>query len=47
MVGGPRVNIPQRPGEARETLADNTKLQTLLKLKPKAGLKEYIKKMMS
>lgn len=43
MVGGPRINIPQRPGEARITLADNTKLKTLLKLTPEIKLEEYIK----
>lgn len=43
MIGGPRVNIPQRPGEARITLADNTKLKTLLKLTPEIKLEEYIK----
>jgi UDP-glucose 4-epimerase len=47
MIGGPRVNIPQRPGEARITLADNTKLKNLLKLVPQVKVEEHIKLIMS
>ena len=42
MIGGATVNIPARDGEARETLANTTKLQALLGFKPKSRLKDYI-----
>ena len=47
MVGGPRVTLPQRPGEARITLADNSKLKNLLKLVPQVKVEEHIKLIMS
>lgn len=42
MVGGPKKYIPARPGEARITLADTTKLEKLLKFTTTSKLKEYI-----
>ena len=47
MVGGPRVTLPQRPGEARITLADNSKLKNLLKLVPQVKVEEHIKLIMT
>lgn len=44
MIGGDRVNIPPRLGEARITLADNTKAKTDLGWNPKVGLSEWISK---
>jgi UDP-glucose 4-epimerase len=38
------VNIPPRPGEARETLANNSKAVNHLKWQPKEKLNEYFKK---
>lgn len=35
--------ISQRPGEMRETLADNTKARTILQWEPKTVLEDYIK----
>ena len=35
------IQIPSRPGEARITLADNTKAKTLLGWEPKKELHEY------
>jgi len=35
------VNIPARPGEARETLADNSRAQKLLSWTPKCTLEDY------
>ena len=42
-VGGPRVTIPPRPGEARITLANMNKFEKLLGFRPETKLKEYIK----
>lgn len=42
MVGGEYELIPERPGEARETLADITKLKTLLSYEPKVRLEEWM-----
>ena len=41
-VGGPRVTIPPRPGEARITLANMDKFEKLFGFKPESKLKEYI-----
>jgi len=38
MVGGETVNIPERPAEARETLADNSKARLVLGWVPKVDL---------
>ena len=35
------INIPERPGEARETLADNSRAQKLLSWTPQTSLEEY------
>ena len=43
IIGGKTINIPFRPGEARHSLADNTKIKEYLGWKPKYKLKEYIK----
>ena len=42
MTGGGHVHIPERPGEARETLADNTKAKSLLKWNPQVKFKNWI-----
>ena len=43
LIGGQTEYIPERPGEARETLADITKLKTLLNYQPKIKLENWIK----
>ena len=43
LIGGLRHYIPERPGEARETLADITKLREMLGYEPKVKLEEWIK----
>jgi len=43
LIGGQTEFIPQRPGEARETLADITKLKKVLGYEPKVKLEEWIK----
>ena len=35
------IKIPERPGEARETLADNSRAQKLLSWTPQTSLEEY------
>jgi len=42
MTGGGHVHIPERPGEARETLADNSKAKSLLGWSPKVKLEDWI-----
>ena len=42
MIGGPHVHIEERPGEARHTLADNSKLRNVLNWEPKGNLRNYI-----
>lgn len=37
--------IPQRPGEARETLADISKIKNMLGWKPERNLQEYLEQM--
>jgi hypothetical protein len=44
MVGKPYIHLPPRDGEAKSTLADITKLKTLLNLTPINKLEEYINK---
>jgi len=34
--------IPKRPGEARETLADMTKMETEFRWKPSKNIEDYI-----
>lgn len=43
LIGGKRKYIPQRPGEARETLADNTKIRELLGWKPTVSIEDWIR----
>ena len=43
LIGGEREYIPERPGEARETLADITKLREMLGYEPKVKLEDWIK----
>ena len=43
MVNGPFKFIEARPGEARYTLADNTKAKNLLSWEPKTKLEDWIK----
>jgi len=44
MLGGDFEFIPDRPGEARTTLADTTKIKKLLDFKPNIKLDDWIKK---
>jgi len=43
-IGGDYIFIQNRKGEARESLADNSKAKNLLSWEPKIKLKEWIKK---
>ena len=43
LIGGDFEYIPQRPGEARETLADITKLKELLDYEPQVEIEDWIK----
>jgi len=43
MLGGSKVYIEARLGEARHTLADNSKAKKLLKWTPNENLENYIK----
>ena len=43
IIGGERKFIPDRPGEARETLADLTKSKKLLDYNPSVDLEHWIK----
>ena len=43
LIGGDYEFIPERPGEARETLADITKLKSLLGYEPQVTLENWIK----
>lgn len=47
LIGGPTVNLPARPGDARDTLADNTEARRTLGWKPEVkfedGLSEVIR----
>ncbi len=43
MIGGEFTNIPQRKGEAQETLADITKAKKMLDWSPKIILEDWIK----
>ena len=43
LIGGEYLHIPNRPGEARETLADNTKIKKLLNWNPLVKLEDWIK----
>ena len=44
MIGGEIIYTPERPGEARDTLADNSKAKKLIGWEPKVDLKSYLKK---
>jgi UDP-glucose 4-epimerase len=43
MYNSPKINIPARIGEMRETLADTTKAKEILKWKSNIKLEDYIK----
>ena len=43
LTGGEHVHIPERPGEARETLAENSKAKRLLGWNPNRKLEDWIK----
>ena len=43
MIGGERVHIPERIGEARETLADISKIKSVLGWEPKMNFSDYIR----
>jgi UDP-glucose 4-epimerase len=45
-IGGPRVNIPSRPGEIRESWGDNSKAKKLLGWEPKYNLETGLKEML-
>ena len=42
LLEGEHIHIPERPGEARETLADNSRTRNLLGWEPTITLEEYI-----
>jgi UDP-glucose 4-epimerase len=42
MIGGPYHHIEERPGEARHTLADNTKLRMMLNWEPTIKIQEWL-----
>jgi UDP-glucose 4-epimerase len=42
MLGGPTMNITPRPGEARITLADNTKIKRDLGWEPRISLEQWL-----
>ena len=44
LTGGDHVHIPARPGEARDTLADNSKAKTMLGWDPKRKLEDWVSK---
>jgi UDP-glucose 4-epimerase len=44
LTGGEHVHIPARPGESRETLADNTKAKTMLGWNPSRKIEDWIEK---
>ena len=46
IIGGRNIHIPLRPGEAKLTLADNSKAWKILKWQPKVELEEGIKKIL-
>lgn len=43
LIGGEYIHIDPRPGEARETLADNSKAKKLLNWSPKMIFEEWVK----
>lgn len=43
MISDNIVHVEQRPGEARETLADNQKIRTVFGWKPRNTIEDYIK----
>lgn len=43
LIGGDFVHIEARPGEAKESLADNSKAKSLLKWKPTQKLEDWIR----
>jgi UDP-glucose 4-epimerase len=43
MIGGEYVHIPSRSGEARHTLADNSKIKQVLGWDPQYCFEDYIK----
>ena len=47
LIGGPVINIPQRPGEPDCTWADITKITGLLKWKPKVPFEEGVDSMLN
>ena len=42
MIGGEYVHIEERSGEARHTMADNTKIRTLLGWEPTVNFEEWV-----
>ena len=47
MIGNDITFVPERQGEARETLADTTKIEKLLNWKPKTNISEWLEKQVS
>ena len=43
LIGGKKVNIPDRPGEPRQTFADIKKIQREMKWKPKISIEKGVK----
>ena len=46
LIGGPKTNIPKRPGEPDCTFADTTKIRNVLKWTPKVSFEEGVRIML-
>ena len=42
MIGGEYLHLPSRQGEARDTLADNSKITTALNWQPREMIEDWI-----
>ena len=47
LIGGEKIYVPQRPGEARETLADNSKIREMLGWKSTVSIQDWVKQILS
>jgi UDP-glucose 4-epimerase len=46
LIGGATTHIPKRPGEPDATLADISKIKTILQWEPSISFEEGVKKML-
>jgi len=46
LIGGPKVNLPPRPGDARHTLADNSEAQRTLGWRPEVRFEDGLAELM-